>query len=236
MENFKAVLRSKKQGSTKSLINKGMVPGIIYGKNSDPTQIAFEEKILHKLMHAGGFYSKIIDLDIEGKKEKVLPKQLQYHPVSDRLIHFDFLRVQDDTKVTVEVEVEFLNRESCPALKKGGVLNLVRRFVELICNANNIPEKLQYDLISSEIGDAIKISNIDLPHGVQPTITDRDFVVATLVPPTVEVETKEESTETEGEGEEKQEGDGDGEAQKTAKDSKESSEDKKEDSKEEKSK
>ena len=236
MENFKVSIRSKEQGSTKNLIKRGLVPGIIYGKDTNPTKITFEEKILSKLMYAGGFYSKIIDLEIDGKKEKVLPKQLQYHPVTDKLIHFDFLRVQEDTKVTVEVEVEFLNRDSCPGLKKGGVLNLVRRFVELNCNANNIPEKLQYDLISSEIGDAIKISNIDLPDGVQPTITDRDFVVATLVPPTVEVETKEESTETEGEGEEKQEADGDGEAQKTAKDSKESSEDKKEDSKEEKSK
>ena len=199
MENYKAINRSKENGSTKSLLRKGMVPGIIYGKNTNTSEIAFEDKVLQKLMHSGGFYSKIIDLDIEGKKEKVLPKQLQYHPVTDKLIHFDFLRVQDDTKVTVEVEVMFLNRETCPGLKKGGVLNTVRRLVELNCNANNIPEKLEFDLISTEIGDAIKISNLDLPKGVKPTITDRDFVVATLVPPTVEVETKteEEATETE---------------------------------------
>ena len=231
MENFKVNLRSKELGSNKSLIKKGMIPGVIYGKNTDATQIIFEEKILRKLMSTGGFYSKIIDLEIQGKKEKVLPKQLQYHPVTDRLIHFDFLRVQEDTKVTVEVEVEFLNRDSCPGIKKGGVLNLVRRFVELNCNANNIPEKLQFDLISSEIGDAIKISNIDLPDGVVPTIIDRDFVIATLVPPTVEVEeTKEEEKESETEGE----------TEKTAQESKDSAEDKKddkkEDSKEEKSK
>ena len=122
MENIKAVVRLKELGSNKSLIKKGMIPGVIYGKNSDPTSIAFEEKILLKLMHAGGFYSKIINLDLQGKNEKVLPKQLQYHPVTDRLIHFDFLRVRDDTKVTVEVEVEFLNRDICPGLKKGGVL------------------------------------------------------------------------------------------------------------------
>ena len=202
MENFKAIIRSKNLGSTKTLLQKGMVPGIIYGKNTDPTKIAFESKILKKLMLAGGFYSKIIGLDVDGKKEKVLPKELQYDPVTDKLIHFDFLRVQDDTKVTVEVEVKFLNREACPGLKKGGVLNLVRRLVELYCNANNIPEKLEFDLISSEIGDTVKISNINLPEGVEPTIKDRDFVVATLVPPTVEVEeTKEESTEEEKEGE-----------------------------------
>jgi large subunit ribosomal protein L25 len=105
--------------------------------------------------------------------------------------------VQDDTKVTVDVPVEYLNQEVCPGLKQGGVLNLVRRFVELSCNANNIPEKLQYDLIESEIGDSIKISNIELPEGVKPTITDRDFVVSTLVPPTIEIE--EEKPEEEGE-------------------------------------
>ena len=190
MEKYKAIERSKDTGSTYSLLNKGMVPGIIYGKGTEPTKIAFENKVLLKLMHTGAFYSTILDLDIEGKNEKVLPKQLQYHPVTDKLIHFDFLRVQNDTKVTVEVPVEFLNQDTCPGLKKGGVLNLVRREVELSCNANNIPDKLQFDLIKSEIGDSIKISNIELLEGVTPTLTDRDFVVATVVPPTVEVETK----------------------------------------------
>jgi large subunit ribosomal protein L25 len=190
MEKYKAIERSKDTGSTYSLLNKGMIPGIIYGKGTEPTKIAFENKVLIKLMHTGAFYSTILDLDIEGKNEKVLPKQLQYHPVTDKLIHFDFLRVQNDTKVTVEVPVEFLNQDTCPGLKKGGVLNLVRREVELSCNANNIPDKLQFDLVKSEIGDSIKISNIELPEGVMPTITDRDFVVATVVPPTVEVETK----------------------------------------------
>ena len=190
MEKYKAIERDKDTGSTYSLLNKGMVPGIIYGKGTEPTKIAFENKVLLKLMHTGAFYSTILDLDIEGKNEKVLPKQLQYHPVTDKLIHFDFLRVQNDTKVTVEIPVEFLNQDTCPGLKKGGVLNLVRREVELSCNANNIPDKLQFDLIKSEIGDSIKISNIELPEGVMPTITDRDFVVATVVPPTVEVETK----------------------------------------------
>ena len=222
MSDYKAINRTKEDGSNKSLLSKGMVPGIIYGKNTDPSKIAFEDKILQKLMHSGGFYSKIIDLDIDGTKEKILPKQLQYHPVTDRLIHFDFLRVQGDTKVTVEVEVEFLNRDICPALKKGGVLNTVRRLVELNCNANNIPEILQFDLISSEIGDAVKISNINLPEGVKPSITDRDFVIATLAPPTVEVETKE------NEGEETTES--------TDADKKEDADTKKEDSSEDKSK
>ena len=200
MESYKALDRNKKAGSTYSLLSKGMVPGIIYGKGSEPTKIALESKILDKLMNTGSFYSTIIDIDIDGKVEKILPKQLQYHPVSDRLIHFDFLRVQENTKVNVEIPIEFLNQEKCPGLKKGGVLNTVRRLIELTCNANMIPSKLEFDLVNSEIGDAIKISNIQLPDGVSPTITDRDFVIATLVPPTVEVETKsEESTEEAGE-------------------------------------
>ena len=124
MEKYKATERSKDSGSNHSLLNKGMVPGIIYGKGTEPTKIAFENKILQKLMHSGSFYSTILDIDINGKPEKVLPKQLQYHPVTDKLIHFDFLRVQDDTKVTVEVPVDFLNQDICPGLKKGGVLNL----------------------------------------------------------------------------------------------------------------
>jgi len=199
MNSYKALERTKETGSNIGLINKGMVPGIIYGKGSEPTKIALENKVLQKLMNTGAFYSTIIDIDINGKVEKILPKQLQYHPVSDRLIHFDFLRVQENTKVNVEIPVEFLNQEKCPGLKKGGVLNTVRRLVELTCNANKIPSKLEFDLVNSEIGDAVKISNISLPEGVAPTISDRDFVIATLVPPTVEVETKtEENTEEAG--------------------------------------
>ena len=228
MESYKAVLRSKENGSNKTLLKKGFVPGIIYGKGSDPTKIAFENKALTQLMRSGSFYTKIIELEIEGKIEKILPKQLQYHPVTDKLIHFDFLRVKEDTKVTVEVPVEFLNQDICPGLKKGGVLNLVRRIIELSCNANNIPDKLQFDLEEKDIGDAIKISNIDLPEGVKPTITDRDFVIATLVPPTIEVEEEpkpEEETE-EGTDETTDE-------KEQTEDKKEQTEDKKEYSKEE---
>jgi len=207
MENYRAFIRFENSGSIKSLLKKGMIPGIIYGKGTESTKIVFEEKMLQKLMYKGGFYTKIIELDIDGKSEKVLPKQLQYHPVTDKLIHFDFLRVQENTIVTVEVPVEYLNQENCPGLKQGGVLNLVRRLVELSCKANQIPEKLQYDLIESEIGDAVKINDIVLPEGVTPTITDRDFVIATLVPPTIEIEEEETKTEEEeGEGEEVVEG------------------------------
>ena len=198
MSDLKAIERNRDIGSNHSLLMKGLVPGIIYGKGTEPKKIALEDKLLQKLMGTGSFYSTIIDLDVEGKKEKILPKQLQYHPVTDQLIHFDFLRVLETTKVNVEIPVEFLNQDKCPGLKKGGVLNTVRRLVELTCNASNIPSKLEFDLIESEIGDAVKISNIQLPEGVVPTISDRDFVIATLVPPTVEVETKTEETSEEG--------------------------------------
>ena len=225
MENYKALDRNKEAGSTHSLLTKGMVPGIIYGKGSEPTKIALEDKILKKLMNSGSFYSTIIDIDINGKVEKILPKQLQYHPVSDKLIHFDFLRVQENTKVNVEIPIEFLNQDKCPGLKKGGVLNTVRRLIELTCNANNIPSKLEFDLIESEIGDAVKISNIKPPEGVAPTIADRDFVIATLVPPTVEVETKTEeaSEEAASEG-----------AEEKSEEKKEDTSDKKEENKESK--
>ena len=225
MENYKALDRNKEAGSTHSLLTKGMVPGIIYGKGSEPTKIALEDKILKKLMNSGSFYSTIIDIDVNGKVAKILPKQLQYHPVSDKLIHFDFLRVQENTKVNVEIPIEFLNQDKCPGLKKGGVLNTVRRLIELTCNANNIPSKLEFDLIESEIGDAVKISNIKLPEGVAPTIADRDFVIATLVPPTVEVETKTEeaSEEAASEG-----------AEEKSEEKKEDTSDKKEENKESK--
>ena len=227
MENYKAVIRKKSEGSNKGLLKKGLVPGIIYGKGTETKKIAFEDKILKKLMSSGSFYTKIIDLEIDGELEKILPKDLQYHPVTDRLIHFDFLRVKDDTKVTVEVPVEFLNQDICPGIKKGGVLNLVRRLVELVSNANQIPEKLIFDLKESEIGDAVKISNINLPEGVTPTITDRDFVIATLVPPTVEVEeTKTEEDSEEGKEETSEEKD-------KTEENKEKPDDKKEEKKEE---
>ena len=231
MESYKAILRLKNIGSNKTLLSKGLVPGIIYGKGNDPKKIAFENKILQKLMLSGSFYSKIIGLEIECKVEKILPKQLQYHPVSDQLIHFDFLRVQENTKVTVDIPVDFLNQDTCPGLKKGGVLNIVRRLVELKCNANNIPDKLIFDLKESEIGDAVKISNINLPEGVKPTITDRDFVIATLVPPTVEVEeVKAEETEEEEKSETGDSKDKSEDQKEKVEDSKK--EDKKEDSKE----
>ena len=198
METHKLIFRTKENGSNKSLLNKGLIPGIVNGKGTKSAMIACDDQILSKLMQSKGFYTKIISIEIDGKTEKVLPKSLQYHPITDKVIHFDLLRVQDNTKVTVEVPVDFLNQDICPGIKKGGVLNVIRRTIELVCFAKDIPELLQCDLSEIDIGDSIKISNIHLPAGVQLTITDRDFVVATIVAPTIEVE--ETKPEEEGEG------------------------------------
>ena len=239
MEIHKLILRTKDAGSNKSLLNKGLVPGIVYGKGTVPTKVAFENQSLKQLLQSKALYTKIINIDIDGKTEKVLPKILQYHPITDKVIHFDLLRVQENTKVTVEVPVSFLNQDICPGLKKGGVLNIIRRTIELICNAYNIPELLQFDLIEIDIGDAIKISSIQLPENVEPAIRDRDFVVATIVAPTIEIEEKkpeeeegegvegaEEGEITESEGEEKTEDKKDGTA-----DTKEVKQEKEEDKK-----
>ena len=204
MEDIKIFARTKEQGSTNSMLNNGKIPCVIYGKKIESKAAVIETKILHNLVKKTGFFSTIIAIDLEGNKEKVIPKEIQYHPVNNNIIHVDFMQVQDDTKVTVEVPVNFLNKDKCPGIKQGGVLNMVRRKIELVCSASQIPDILEYDLIKSEIGDSIKISSIVLPENVKPKITDRDFVVATLVPPTVEAEpekTTEEAKEGEGEGE-----------------------------------
>ena len=203
MDTIKVLPRSKDDGNRNKLLEDSKIPCVIYGKGLKSESLTVDLKTISTLIKTNTFYSKVLSIELNGKKENVLPKEVQYHPVSDNIIHVDFMRVQDSTKVTVEVPVNFLNKEKCIGIKQGGVLNTVRRSVELICNANVIPDKLEYDLINSEIGDSIKISNIMLPEGVKPTITSRDFVIANVVPPTVEAEPeKPESEEEPKEGEE----------------------------------
>ena len=202
MDTIKVIPRSKENGNRNKLLEDSKIPCVIYGKGSKSESLSIELKTISTLVKTNTFYSKVLSIELNGKKEKVLPKEVQYHPVSSNIIHVDFMRVQDSTKVTVEVPVNFLNKEKCIGIKQGGVLNIVRRSVELICNASVIPDKLEYDLINSEIGDSIKISSIVLPEGVKPSITDRDFVIANVVPPTVEVEPEKPESEEAKEGEE----------------------------------
>ena len=209
MEIIKLSSRAKDREKPNIVIKNNKIPAVIYGKNTKSQPVSIDSKTLKNLIKDRGFYSRILSVELDGTKEKVLPKDIQYHPVTDNVIHIDFMRVQENTKVTVEVPVDFLNRDLCPGVKQGGVLNIVRRLVELRCNANKIPEMLELDLSSSEIGDSLKISEISLPEGVTPVITDRDFVIATLVPPTIEAEPEKPEEEVEGEGETEEKTDGD---------------------------
>ena len=201
MQSIKFLHRSENKESNKNLLKSKKIPCVIYGKNYKTASLLVESKTIIPLIKNKGSYSTIIPIELDGKEENVLLKEVQFHPVTNNVIHIDLLRVQDKTKVTVEVPVSFLNKDMCPGLKQGGVLNTVRRNVELVCNANQIPKILEFDLFESDIGDSIKISNIVLPEGVKPTITDRDFVIATLVPPTVEVEPEKTEEETSEDGE-----------------------------------
>ena len=171
------------KGAARELRRNNMVPAVIYGDKKDPLSIALPRKETTLAIHAGGFMTNLLDIDVDGKKHTVLPKDYQLHPVSDAVMHVDLLRVSAKTEVTVEIPVNFLNEETCVGLKAGGTLNVVRFTVEVNCPANSIPEGFDIDLTPFEIGDSINISAVDLPEGVTPTITDRDFTIATIATP-----------------------------------------------------
>lgn len=171
------------KGAARELRRNDMVPAVIYGDKKDPLSIALPLKEITKKIHAGGFMTGILDIQVGGKSHSVLPKDYQLHPVSDRVMHVDLLRVSSKTQVTVEIPVHFENEETCPGLKAGGVLNVVRHTVEVNCPANSIPENFPVDLSAAELGDSINISAVTLPEGVEPTITDRDFTIATIATP-----------------------------------------------------
>ncbi|MEM5494746.1 50S ribosomal protein L25/general stress protein Ctc [Hoeflea sp. AS16] len=171
------------KGSARELRRNGLIPAVIYGDNKDPVSIALSRKDVTKKIHDGGFLTTLVTIDVDGKKHSVLPKDYQLDPVRDFLMHVDFLRVSKNTQVTVEVPVHFENEEKSPGLKRGGVLNVVRHTVECNCPANAIPDSITVDLTGLEIGDGIHISHVNLPEGVEPTITDRDFTIATIAAP-----------------------------------------------------
>ena len=194
-------------GESRSLRLNKKIPAIVYGEKKDPLLICVDEKTLKMRIQDPGFFSKQCELKIDNETINVLPKDLQVHPVKESILHIDFLRVGENTTVTLSVPVKFSNENSCPGLKQGGVLNVVRYEVEIKTLVSKIPEFLEANLDGLEIGDNIHISSIKLDEGVKPTITDRDFTIATLAPPTVmkveEEESKpdEEASSTEGESE-----------------------------------
>ncbi len=180
--------KERKKGNTAPYLKEGLIPSIIYGGNADPIMVAVDTIQLKKRFEEGGFYSKIFEVQFGDKKEAVIVKSIQRHKVKNKPIHVDFQRVDDKTRIIVHAPVEFTNTELSPGIKQGGVLNVVRREIELSCLANNIPEKFVISLEGKEIGDDIRLSSVTLDEGMKPTILGRDFMLATIQAPKVEKE------------------------------------------------
>ena len=195
------IRNTKTKGELSSLRNNGSVPAIIYGGEAQNEKISISKKLLKTLIEKENFLSSIVTLNVDGKPQNVLPREIKYHIITDEPIHVDFLRVVKGVKIRIEVPVQFINHEKSPGLKRGGVLNIVRRKVELRCPSEKIPENLVIDLDGVDIGESFKISSINLETDVVPTIRGRDFVIATLAAPTVmkEPEKPAEAEATEGE-------------------------------------
>ena len=186
MNSLDANIRNTKtKGALSALRNSGNVPAVIYGGEAKNETISISKKLLKSLIDKENFLSNIVTLNVDGKSQNVLPREIKYHIISDEPIHVDFLRVVPGVKIRIEVPVQFINHEKSPGLKRGGVLNIVRRKVELRCPSEKIPESLVIDLDGVDIGESFKISSISLETDVVPTITGRDFVIATLAAPTV---------------------------------------------------
>ncbi|WP_116654576.1 50S ribosomal protein L25/general stress protein Ctc [Pelagibacterium sediminicola] len=171
------------KGAARELRREGLVPAVIYGEKKPPLAISVSYKDAFRKIHEGGFLSTVIDIEVDGKKHRVIPKDYHLEPVRDFLVHVDFLRVGKNTSLTVDLPVLFINEEKSPGIKKGGVLNVVRHTVEVTVPADNIPENLVVDLAGTDVGDSLHISAVTLPEGVVPTITDRDFTIATIAAP-----------------------------------------------------
>jgi len=173
------------KGTARAVRRQGRVPAVVYGDKQEPQLLSVELRNLMRELHRGSFTSKLFDIEVGGKKVRVLPRDVQVHPVTDRPVHVDFLRVAADARIRVMVPTSFVNEADSPGLKRGGVLNVVRHEIEFYCRADSIPATIVIDLAGRDIGDSIHISHIALPPGVAPVIADRDFTVATVSAPTV---------------------------------------------------
>ena len=206
--NLSATKRDRAgKGSARAARRSGLIPAVIYGGKIAPETININANTFTKMINQSGIMSNVIKLEVDGKSTDVLARDIQFHPVNDRPLHIDFLRITASSTVTAMVPVIFINEDTSPGLKGGGVLNVVRHEIEMNCSAINIPDNLTVDLAGTDIGDSIHISAIALPNDAQPTITDRDFTIATIAAPTVEVETSDDETaeqeaESSGESEE----------------------------------
>ncbi len=201
MSNLKAIKRENtSSGSNNKLRSEGLIPAILYGGKNPNQNISIQLKEIKNIINSDTFLSKVLELDIDGKKEKVIPRDVAFNVVSEEPIHIDFMRIVSGKKIILEIPVKFINHPDSPGLKRGGVLNIVRRKVELKCPAESIPDEIIVDLVGTDIGTSIKISSVKLPENVVPTITDRDFVVATVAAPTVIKEPEKPAEETPAEG------------------------------------
>jgi len=186
MNSIEAIIRNTNtKGELNALRKKGIVPGIIYGGKDQNQKVSVPTKEVKSLLEKENFLSNALTLKLDGKNQNVLPREIKYDIITDEPIHVDFLRIVEGTKIVLEIPVKFINSEKSPGLKRGGVLNIVRRKVELKCPTENIPTELVIDLDGVDIGDSFKISSIKLPENVTPTIQGRDFVIATLAAPTI---------------------------------------------------
>ena len=171
------------KGASRALRNQGRVPAVVYGEKQEPLAIHVAERALVKVLNTGHFMNSVVMIDVDGGSTRTLPKDVQFHPVTDRPLHVDFLRIAEHATVTVHVPIHFINEEASPGIKRGGVLNAVRHDLELVCDAAEIPEEVVIDLTGLDIGDSLHISQVKLPEGTASAITDEDFTVATIVAP-----------------------------------------------------
>jgi len=174
-------------GAARAARRQGLVPGILYGGKEEPLPISMDDRAIRQAIQQPGFFSKLMQLKLDGKTVEVLPRDVQVHPVTEAPVHVDFMRVAADTKIKIDVPVRFENEAASPGLKRGGVLNIVRHEIEVMCAVSAIPEVFVFDLTGLDIGDSVHISRLALPPGVRLTITDRDFTVASVAAPTVAV-------------------------------------------------
>ena len=188
------------KGASRALRREGRVPAVIYGGKEEPTPIHVEEKLLMLQLNTGHFMNSIVMIEQDGQIIRTIPKDVALHPVTDRPLHVDFLRLSKDAKIEVAIPVVFVNEEASPGLKKGGVLNVVRHELELVCEADKIPSEVQIDVTGKEVGDSIHISSVTLPEGSESAITDRDYTIATLVAPSALKRAESESSEAAEDG------------------------------------
>ena len=179
------------KGAARATRRAGRIPAVIYGNKETPIMISIHPIDLMHQIRGGGFFSSVYEIEAEGDKHRVLPRDIQLHPVTDQPLHVDFMRFSKSTRLVVEVPVVFVGEEDCPGLRQGGVLNIVRHAIEMRASPDNIPEAIKIDLSSYNIGDSVHISSVTLPGDVELTIKDRDFTVVTIAAPTVNVEVAE---------------------------------------------